>query len=197
MDAADLRALAKEREERAARQRPAAAASTSSGGPLPAAWAAKAATPSAPPPNLLATHRSIRLARMLGFGMNLLGMLFLVLGFGRYTVGFLLLGGIGLARGGGRLVHSNIPEMLRESPRGPTDAEVAQAATAGLFSLQGLTAFTTSVPEEYQLALDSLAFTCTYGKKNCLTNDMYHGPLSLGKICGLVWGKLREGVIRC
>ena len=32
------------------------------------------------------------------------------------------------------------------------------------------------------MCLDSLAFACTYGKKNCLTTDMYRGELSLGKV---------------
>ena len=32
------------------------------------------------------------------------------------------------------------------------------------------------------MCLDSLAFACTYGKKNCLTGEMYRGELSLGKV---------------
>ena len=32
------------------------------------------------------------------------------------------------------------------------------------------------------MCLDSLAFACTYGKKNCLTDEMYRGELSLGKV---------------
>lgn len=67
----------------------------------------------------------------------------------------------------------------------------------GLFCMEGMKSFSTSFSAEYALALDSLAYVCTYGKKNCLTNDMFSGELSLGKIVGLVWGKLREGVIRC
>ena len=63
--------------------------------------------------------------------------------------------------------------------------------------MDGVKDFGASWGAEYALALDSLAFVCTYGKKNCLTNDMYHGQLTLGKITGLVVGKLREGVIRC
>jgi hypothetical protein len=47
------------------------------------------------------------------------------------------------------------------------------------------------------VALENLAFVCTYGKRNCLTGRMYTGELSLGKISGLVWSKLREGVTQC
>ena len=50
---------------------------------------------------------------------------------------------------------------------------------------------------EYDSALECLAFACTYGKQNCLTNDMYSGDLSLGKIWTLVSAKLKEGVIKC
>ena len=35
------------------------------------------------------------------------------------------------------------------------------------------------------------------GKRNCLTNEMYSGELSLGKVVRLVGGKLSEGVVRC
>ena len=71
------------------------------------------------------------------------------------------------------------------------------ASASGLFSADGVKNFGPSFSSEYELALDSLAFLCTYGKKNCLTDKMYYGPLSLGKIVGLVAGKLREGVTRC
>ena len=50
---------------------------------------------------------------------------------------------------------------------------------------------------EWEVFLENLAFTCTYGKRNCLTGQMYNGPLTLGKICSLVYGKLKEGVLRC
>merc|ERR1712205_158550 len=101
------------------------------------------------------------------------------------------------ARGGGGLLHSFLPAMLHEGSRPPTAEEVAQLANVGLFSLDGLKQFGVSVGAEWALALDSLAWCCTYGKKNCLTDQMFAGePLSLGKILGLVWGKLREGVIR-
>ena len=92
--------------------------------------------------------------------------------------------------------------MLIESPKPPTDAEIERAGGAGLYCVEGVKNISTALPLEYSLALDSLAFTCTYGKKNCLTNDMYSsnaggGPPTLGKITGLVWGKVREGVFRC
>ena len=75
--------------------------------------------------------------------------------------------------------------------------EVASAGNVGLFSVDGLKTMAASLRAENALALDSLAFACTYGKKNCLTNDMYSGELSYGKVCRLVWGKLSEGVVRC
>ena len=135
---------------------------------------------------------------MFALGLNILAVVCLVLGFGRYTVGVLLLSGVGLARGGAQLVHGLLPPMLLEKSAPPTDAEVAAASNAGFYCVEGLKNFSTSLSAEYALALDSLAFTCTYGNKNCLTNDMYRGgPPSLGKICGLVWGKVREGVFRC
>jgi len=192
MDAADLRALAQERE---ARRRPAATASPSA--PLPASWAARKPPPAAAPSSLLSAHRSIRLARMFAVGLHLLTVLCLVLGCGRYTIGLLFLGGLGLARGGGAFLHGLLPPMLLEAQQPPTAEQMAAAATVGLYSLSGVKDFGNSAPQEWALALDSLAFVCTYGKKNCLTDAMYSGELSLGKITGLVWGKLREGVIRC
>ena len=134
---------------------------------------------------------------MSAVGMHLIMLLGLVLGFGRTTIGVLMLGGIGLARGGGALVHSMLPAMLIEVSQPPTAEQMTAAAAAGLYSLAGVKDVAASAAAEYALAVDSLAFVCTYGKKNCLTNDMYRGELTLGKICGLVWGKLREGVVRC
>ena len=50
----------------------------------------------------------------------------------------------------------------------------------------------------WELMLENLAYTCTYGRKNCLTDKIYgSGPLTLGKIVGPVAGKLSEGVVRC
>jgi len=87
--------------------------------------------------------------------------------------------------------------LIEAGVKEPTEAEIAAAAASGLFCVDGVKNFGASFAAEYALALDSLAFVCTYGKKNCLTGDMYQGEQSLGKIVGLVWGKLREGVIRC
>lgn len=188
MQADDLRALAKEREARhGARPQPASA-------PLPASWASK------PPPAaagggdltsltraLLATHRSIRLARSLGLAAGLVAALFFMLGLaGWRTGGVLLLAGVGLARGGGAFLHGVIPATLVETSRPPSSAELAAAASLGLYSVEGLKSSGASFSAEYSVALDSLAFACTYGKKNCLTGDMFSGELSLGKILGLV-----------
>lgn len=113
----------------------------------------------------MSAHRSIRLARMFGFAANLLAVLCLILGCGRYTIGFFLVGGIGLARAGGRFVHGLLPPILLEKTAPPTDAEIAAASNAGLYCVAGAKDFANSVVAEYALALDSLAFTCTYGNK--------------------------------
>ena len=160
MDASELRAIAKEREARRGVPEPAPA--------LP--WGAKRVT-SAPPSDisraLLSMHRSIRLARGVGFAAGLLAGLCALFGAGRLTIGLLSLGGLGLARGGGVLLHGLLPTMLIEVAKPPTSAELAAAASIGLFSAQALASFGPSLHAEYALALDSLAFACTYGKKKC------------------------------
>jgi len=189
----DLAALARERE---ARRGPPAAS-----GPLPASWAARKPTAqrrAAPPSDLLSAHRSIRLARALGLASCFVACLLLVFGFGWRTLAVFSLGGVGFARAGATLLHGVLPPMLIEAgAKPPKDTEIASAAASGLFCVEGLKSIGTSYAGEYALALDSLAFVCTYGKKNCLTDSMYSGELTLGKIVGLVGGKLREGVIRC
>ena len=200
MDASELAALAKEREAR--RGKPSSCAPPGATGvplPIPETWRAK---PKPSPTSnglhtLIGAHRSIKLARSFGFASAAVGMLLLLFGAGRMTVLLFVLGGIGLARGGAALMHGLMPGMLIESPRPPTPDEMARASAVGLFSLEGVKTFGVSLGAEYMLALDSLAWCCTYGKKNCLSDAMYSGELSLGKITSLVWGKLREGVIRC
>ena len=195
MDPADLRALAKERESRRGVPRPSGSTpqptdrvpSSSPTARVPSSSVAKI---------LLSQHRTIKLARSLGFTLAISSPILLLLGFTRVAI-VVLLGGVGLARGGGALLHNVLPPMLQETSRPPTDSEVASGADVGLFSAQGLSAFGACWGAECGLALDSLAYVCTYGKKNCLTSDMYRGDLTLGKITGLVWGKLREGVVRC
>ena len=193
---AGLQALAKEREAR--RGVPAATAA-----PVPSSWAKRPApSPSANhlARSLLAMHRSIKLARSLGFAACVVGVTMFALCGTRvvWTSGAILCVAFLLARRGAPVVHSLLPEMLYEgSRRPPGDHEITQASEVGLYSWSGWQAPSTSLSAEYTLALDSLAWTCTYGKKNCLTDQMYAGDLRLGKIVGLVWGKLREGVIRC
>ena len=188
----DLAALAREREAR----RGARAASQNP--PLPRSWASQAPSRAPAASTLLSAHRSIRLARALGLAIAMFAAVLLLLGVGWRVGAIVFLGAIGFARAGAAFLHGALPPMLIEAgAKPPTDAEVASAASAGLFCLDGVKDFGASWGAEYALALDSLAFVCTYGKKNCLTNDMYHGQLTLGKITGLVVGKLREGVIRC
>jgi hypothetical protein len=135
MEAADLRALAKEREARR-------------GVPTPAVAASKPAAPRAPPvaaanltKALLLQHRSIKLGRSLGYAAMMTAALLVLFGAGRYTFGVLFLGGLGLARGGGALLHNSVlPPMLLEGAAPPSANEIAAAARVGLFSMDGLKA---------------------------------------------------------
>ena len=192
MDSAELAALAREREARRGTPAPASA-------PLPSSWASRPSKPTAvQPAALLSAHRSIKLARGLGLCATLLAAIFLALGFGWRVSAICFLGAVGFARAGAGILHGVLPPTLIEAgAKPPTDGEIASTSAAGLFCLDGAKSLGTSLSAEYELALDSLAFVCTYGKKNCLTDQMYRGPLTLGKISGLVWGKLREGIIRC
>ena len=135
---------------------------------------------------------------MFAVGACLLSVLLLALGVGwRVALVFFLLS-VGFARAGGGLLHGLLPPMLIEAgAKPPTQPEMDAAAAQGLFCLEGAKQGGAALAAEYALALDSLAFVCTYGKKNCLTDKMYHGPLTMGKIVGLVWGKVSEGVFRC
>ena len=170
-----LRQLAKEREARRGVPSPASSAAPSSSSKASAApslpWARSASTATSAPAGVVSApsnaHRSIRLARMFGFGVNLVALLLLALGLGWRTVVVVFLAGVGLARGGGRICHNALPDMLIETSRPPTDAEIESAGREGLYSLEGAKRFSTALASEYALALDSLAFVCTYGKKNC------------------------------
>jgi hypothetical protein len=103
--------------------------------------------------------------------------------------------GVGLARSGGAQLHALLPAMLREGPP-PTQAQV-DAAPKALFG-QGVFASPSAVlSEEHSVLLENLAFCCSYGKTNCITNELYSGELSLGKICKTVGAKLAEGTLRC
>ena len=191
MEAADLRALAKERESRRGVPSPVASAAGSRAVPKPPSVASSNIIKA-----LMSQHRTIKLARSLGLVLSLSAPLLLLIGASRTAV-IALLGGTALARGGGALLHKVLPPMLQETSRPPTESELANCANVGLFSAQGVSALSACWGAECALALDSLAYVCTYGKKNCLTSDMYRGDLTLSKITGLVWAKLREGVVRC
>ena len=108
----------------------------------------------------------------------------------------LALVGAGLARGGGAWLHGVVPDMLREG-KPPTPEQMAAAAPV-LFGPHGVQNGGASLSFAWELMLENLAYTCTYGRKNCLTDKIYgSGPLTLGKIVGPVAGKLSEGVVRC
>jgi len=204
MDAASLRGLAAERE---ARQRknagseatpPAARASKPAGGfasldsaSIARAIAAGGSTAFSP---LKSAHRSVRLARSLGLAIALLALLIIGLLFRSptWTVATML-ACLWLARSGGAWLHGVLPATLREGGA-PADASVI---TDGAFASPKALLDGGAWAMEWEVALENLAFVCTYGKKNCLTNSMYSGELTLGKVCRLVGGKLSEGVVRC
>ena len=120
---------------------------------------------------------------------------FLLFGSWRAAV-VLMLVGAGLARGGGAWLHGVVPDMLREG-KPPTPEQMAAAAPV-LFGPHGVQNGGASLSFAWELMLENLAYTCTYGRKNCLTDKIYgSGPLTLGKIVGPVAGKLSEGVVRC
>jgi hypothetical protein len=202
MDAPALRELAKEREAR--RQ----ASSTSGAAPAapavrpfkPAGFASLGSAPtsrSSAPSGLVplkSAHRSVRLARSLGLGVAMVAVLVPGLVFRSATWTALpLLAGLALARSGGPWLHGILPAMLLEGPPPAAPAVASGGALASPRAILDGRAWA----EEWEVALENLAFVCTYGKKNCLTGQMYSGPLSLGKICSLVGGKLSEGVVRC
>jgi hypothetical protein len=145
---------------------------------------------------LQSAHRTVQLAHSSGCVLCATGLTLLMLlsrSSGSVYGALLLLAGVGLARGGGTWLHSVLPAMLREGAP-PKSTELA--VDDGLFAGKG--PFDSNAwAQEGQVALESLAWCCTYGKKNCLTSDMYRGDLSLGKVWRLVYGKLSEGIVRC
>ena len=79
--------------------------------------------------------------------------LLIVLGAGWRAIIITLLVAVGFARGGARLLHGLLPPTLIESgAKPPTDAEMAAAAGAGLFCVDGIKTFGDSLAAEYALA---------------------------------------------
>ncbi len=181
MQSSELRELAAAREARHGKPAPATSRPSARSSSLPFGVPLQRA------------HRSIRLARSLGLLIAALSALPLLSRSWSWAAG-LLLCGVGFARSGGSWLHGVLSPMLRESPPPPAQPPPV---------CDGLLAHPTAVLDgeawrtEWAASLENLAFVCTYGKKNCLTGDMYRGELSLGKICSLVGAKLREGVVRC
>jgi hypothetical protein len=171
---------------------PAAKPASSSGAPFASMRSTRAAAPAS---SLSKAHRSIRIAHSIGLAVEVLCLIsLLVFGFGTTTLFVMLLGG-GLARSGGTALHSMLPAMLREGQ--PPSAQEVEAAPVGLFGKSGLANPGDALADEYGVLVENLAFGCTYGKSNCLTNAMYTGELSLGKVVSLVSGKIAEGTLRC
>ena len=190
-----MAALAKERE---ARDRAKAASSKPvESSPKVATAPPRQALPASCAPALKKAPRSVRLARTFGLGLQGVAALTALMRGPSLVPLFVSAGGILLARSGGKWLHGQLPPMLVEDNRPPSDADVAMAADLGLFSLGGLRYPMLSLSVEWEVALENIAFICTYGKRNCLTSQMYSGTLTLGKIVSLVWGKLSEGIVRC
>lgn len=180
--AVDLASLAREREARN-RSRPTRA---------PAPPVRPQPPPASAGTGLAKAHRSVRMAHAVGLllcavvapvAALLLPIRVALMAFG---------GGYLAAMSGGGFVHSALPENLREGGP-PASPDVVD----GLFNAAAFRDLNGAWDLEYDSALECLAFACTYGKQNCLTNDMYSGDLSLGKIWTLVSAKLKEGVIKC
>mmetsp|Transcript_17125 Transcript_17125/g.28680 ORF Transcript_17125/g.28680 Transcript_17125/m.28680 type:complete len:216 (+) Transcript_17125:21-668(+) len=196
-----LRKLAAEREARAAKSKsdtqPVQSASAAAPGPTPRPtpqgnhWAAVAGRQAARQ-SLVVAHRTVQLAHSAGCVLLALGLLTVLLWSALIGV-CVILSAVALARSGALWLHGVLPTMLVEgAPPKPFEL----AVNNGIFSASGV--FDPNAwAVERQVALESLAYVCTYGKKNCLTTQMYTGDLSLGKIWRLVYGKLSEGVVRC
>ena len=194
-----MAALREAREAREARERAKKAPGDSAAAASPSAAATPSrprALPAACAVALKKAPRSVRLARTGGALLDVFALIGVVL----YGVGPKLLclfaAGVAFARMGGTWLHGVLPPMLQEG-RAPSQADCATAAGLGLFSLAGLQSPSASLGIEWEIALENLAFCCTYGRRNCLTSQMYAGELSLSKILSLVWGKLSEGTVRC
>lgn len=188
----DLKALAKEREARRGvpKAPPPSAAPTvrrRAMGTLGGPRAAPSRNGSGGRPEM---HRSVRLARSLalaGLGVDLL--CWAVLRTLLFRVAFVAAACVYLARAGGAFLHGALPACLVSGPA-PTARDLAAGAAWGLFAGDPLLA------AEYALALESLAWCVTYGETNCLTADVARDP-SLANMASLVWGKLKQGVLRC
>eukprot|EP00930_Biecheleria_cincta_P076821 TRINITY_DN64031_c0_g1_i1.p2 TRINITY_DN64031_c0_g1~~TRINITY_DN64031_c0_g1_i1.p2 ORF type:complete len:196 (-),score=19.88 TRINITY_DN64031_c0_g1_i1:28-615(-) len=194
MHPSELRELAAEREARA---------TANAVGPMPNPWLSSSGCsgsasrkPSMALGELARAHRSVRIAHSLGVICACVGLLLLLLVSNRSWGLVVLLAGTIIARAGGYTVHGLLPKLLQEGAA-PTEAEVAAGASVGCFCLAGLLEPGTSISQEWTALLENLAFVCTYGKRNCLTSQMYAGDITLGKICSLVSGKLSQGVVRC
>ena len=134
---------------------------------------------------------SVKLCRSLGGVIVCLALVLLCSGvLGAVRAAIVVAGAVWFARSAA--LHASMPFTQGMPP--PTRREIESAASIGLFAGQ-LTA--ASLEAEWSVALESLAFCCTYGKTNCLTTAMYAEPLSLHRVTQLVWTKLREGVIKC
>eukprot|EP00941_MAST-03F_sp_MAST-3F-sp1_P005321 g5321.t1 len=146
--------------------------------------------------SLQKAHRSIRMAHSFGLCLCVFGVLFSLLFSVRFGLLCVFLG-TGLARGGGIFVHNYLlPKLLLEG-KPPSSYDISAAQELGLFSIEGLKSAFQSLSHEYVVLLENLAFACTYGKRNCLTNQMYTGPITASKIFNLVWGKVSQGIFNC
>ena len=150
---------------------------------------------------LIDAHRSVRQAHAISLVM-ITGILVLWLPFLTILLGtswriplLLLAGFVYQARYGAAWIHGIVPRLVQEGMP-PSPQDVAQSSP-GVFALDAISDPSGRVSEEWESFLENLAFTCTYGKTNCLTSQMYSGRITLGKIISLVGDKLGQGVIAC
>eukprot|EP00729_Bicosta_minor_P011733 gene11733-3104_t len=188
----DLAALAAERRSRkvVTNQSDPSVASNASSARYQAAAAARKA-----PIKLDRVHRSVQLAHFAALMLMLFGVFFGVLFASWRMLLFPTLAGAMLARAGGAWFHGVLPQMLvKGSP--PSQQEMDAAANL-IFSLDAVKDIGPTWATASELFTENLAFCCTYGKTNCLTNEMYTGELSVGKCVRLAGNKLAGGTVAC
>lgn len=190
MDNSVLRQLAREREARHPRTQAAAQ-------PRPSYQTRhRPAQPDRATLTLLQSHSAILMARSIGTTIIFISLLlFLVYREWRVIVAGSVVGAL-FARSGAEWLYSILPAMLKEGAP-PTSEAQATASSTGLYSRQVIDSPAAAISSEHRVFLHALAFVCTYGRKNCLTGQMYDGELSFGKIFRLVGSKLAVGTVRC
>ena len=148
------------------------------------------------PALLLQAHRSIRMAHTLGVILFFFSAIVFI--FFRKLAVVIAVASVCFAKYGGGRLHEVLPTIFREG-RTPSSDELSRTSNVGVFCVSALFDPWLAIKTEYCVFLENLAWLCTYGKKNCLTSQIYSGreQLSFGRIVSLVFAKLRSGVVMC